>query len=131
MTYWGLATIAFGVLAIVLMVGYIYDQFLSLWKEQRTVDTERNPFGTYAMIPANIVQVGMLNRLLRDNSPDDKQVQDTCDWIDHWLAWNAEQEVWARGQKFWDDEFSTPVPDLFFLPEGAVDDARKRGKNLD
>ncbi len=131
MTYWGLATIAFGVLAIVLMVGYIYDQFLSLWKEQRTVDTERNPFGTYAMIPPNIVQVGMLNRLLRENSPDDKQVQDTCNWIDQWLAWNAEQEVWARGQKFWDDEFDTPVPDLFFLPEGAIDDARRRGKDLD
>nr|AIE98716.1 hypothetical protein [uncultured marine group II/III euryarchaeote KM3_07_G11] len=102
-----------------------------MWKEQRTVDTERNPFGTYAMIPPNIVQVGMLNRLLRDRNPDDEKVQDTCNWIDQWVAWNAEQEVWVRAQQFWDDEFETPVPDLFFLPDGAVSEARKRGKDLD
>ena len=44
MTYWGLASIAAGVLVTVLAIGFIYDHFLALWKEQRTVDTERNPF---------------------------------------------------------------------------------------
>ena len=124
MTYWGLASIAVGVLISVLAIGYIYDQFLALWKEQRTVDTERNPFGTYALIPANVVIVGMINRLLRDRADGDESVIETCDWIDEWLAWCGSQEIWARSQKFWDAEFSSKVPNLFFLPDDAVEKAR-------
>lgn len=125
MTYWGLASIAFGVLVFVLSIGYVYDQFLALWKEQRTVDTERNPFGTYALIPPNVVIIGLLNRILRDNSNDDESVIETCDWVDEWLAWCSSQEIWARSQKFWDTEFPSKVPDLFFLPDDAIENARK------
>ena len=39
MTYWGLASIAGGVLVSDLAIGFVYDHFLALWKEQRTVDT--------------------------------------------------------------------------------------------
>tara|TARA_B100000749_G_scaffold260925_1_gene232743 strand:+ start:632 stop:1174 length:543 start_codon:yes stop_codon:yes gene_type:complete len=124
MTYWGLGSIAGGVFAIVLSIGYIYDQFLALWKEQRTVDTERNPFGTYALIPANVVMIGMMNRLLRDKADGDAQVIATCDWIDEWLEWCSSQEIWARSQHFWDSEFESKVPDLFFLPDDAVEKAR-------
>ena len=123
MTYWGLASIAVGVLISVLAIGYIYDQFLALWKEQRTVDTERNPFGTYALIPPNVVIIGLLNRLLRD-STEDESVIETCDWIDEWLAWCGSQEIWARSQKFWDAEFPSKVPNLFFLPDDALEKAR-------
>ena len=93
MTYWGLASIAGGVFVVVLSIGYIYDQFLALWKEQRTVDTERNPFGTYALIPANVVMIGMMNRLLRDKADGDEQVLRTCDWVDEWLDWCSSQAV--------------------------------------
>ena len=61
MTYWGLGSIAAGVFIVVLTIGYVYDMIFALWKEQRTVDTERNPFGTYALIPANVVMIGMMN----------------------------------------------------------------------
>jgi len=125
MTYWGLGSIAAGVLLSVLIVGYIYDMIFALWKEQRTVDTERNPFGTYALIPANIMQIGMMNHLLRDKADGDEKILATCDWIDEWLAWCSSQEIWARSQHFWDSEFSSKVPDLFFLPDDAVDKARK------
>ena len=124
MTYWGLASIAAGVLVSVLAIGFIYDHFLALWKEQRTVDTERNPFGTYALIPANVVIIGMMNRLLRDKADGDEQVLRTCDWVDEWLAWCSSQEIWARSQRFWDSEFENQVPDLFFLPDDAVEKAR-------
>ena len=124
MTYWGLASIAGGVFVVVLSIGYIYDQFLAHWKEQRTVDTERNPFGTYALIPANVVMIGMMNRLLRDKADGDEQVLRTCDWVDEWLQSSSSQEIWARSQHFWDSEFATPVPDLFFLPDDAVEKAR-------
>lgn len=131
MTYFGLGLIAFCVLFTVLSIGYIYDQFLALWKEQRTVDTERNPFGTYAMIPVNTVIMGMLNKILRDHAEGDKDIAKTCDWVDEWLAWSAKQEIWARSQKFWDEKFSEPVPDLFFMPEGSINAARDIGKKLD
>lgn len=131
MTYLGLGLIAVAVIVVVLGVGYTYDQFLSLWKEQRTVDTERNPFGTYAMIPVNTVIVGMLNRVLRENAKDDEKVIETCDWIDEWLSWSAKQEIWARSQRFWDETFPEPVPDLFFMPDGSIDAARNVGKKLD
>ena len=124
-TYWGLLTIAFGVLLIVLTIGYVYDMIFALWKEQRTVDTERNPFGTYALIPANVVMIGMMNRLLRDRADGDEKVIATCDWIDEWLEWCSSQEIWARSQHFWDSEFEGKVPDLFFLPDDAVEKARK------
>ena len=86
--------------------------------------TERNPFGTYALIPANVVMIGMMNRLLRDKADGDEKVIATCDWIDQWLDWCSSQEIWARSQKFWDDEFDGKVPDLFFLPDDAVEKAR-------
>ena len=124
MTYWGLASIAVGVLVSVLAIGFVYDHFLALWKEQRTVDTERNPFGTYALIPANVVMIGMMNRLLRDKADGDEQVLRTCDWVDEWLDWCSSQEIWARSQRFWDSEFENQVPDLFFLPDDAVEKAR-------
>ena len=124
MTYWGLASIAAGVLVSVLAIGFVYDHFLALWKEQRTVDTERNPFGTYALIPANVVMIGMMNRLLRDKADGDEQVLRTCDWVDEWLDWCSSQEIWARSQRFWDSEFENQVPNLFFLPDDAVEKAR-------
>ena len=96
----------------------------ALWKEQRKVDTERNPFGTYALIPANVVIIGMMNRMLRDNANGDEKVTDTCDWIDEWLEWCSSQEIWARSQHFWDTELTSKVPDLFFLPDDAVEKAR-------
>tara|TARA_B100000029_G_scaffold512099_2_gene607897 strand:+ start:497 stop:1141 length:645 start_codon:yes stop_codon:yes gene_type:complete len=131
MTYYGLGLIAFCVLFTVLSIGYIYDQFLALWKEQRTVDTERNPFGTYAMIPVNTVIMGMLNKILRDHSEGNEEIEKTCNWVDEWLAWSAKQEIWARSQKFWDESFSEPVPDLFFMPEGSIAAARDVGKKLE
>jgi len=123
--------IAVFVILAVLLVGLVYDQVLGLWKEQRTVDTERNPFGTYALIPANTVIVGMLNRVLRESAGEDEKVQETCDWVDEWLAWCSKQEIWARSQKFWDTTFDNQVPDLFFMPEGAIESARAKSEDIE
>jgi len=123
-TYWGLASIAFFVVVVVLLIGYVYDQFLALWKEQRTVDTERNPFGTYALIPANIIMLGQINELLRRQAPEDDEIQQTCDWVNDWLKWCGGQEIWARSQKVWDVELSGPVPPLVFLPDETIENAR-------
>ena len=86
-TYLGLITIATLVISSIFFIGYAYDQILSLWKDHRTVDTERNPFATYALIPANVVLIGQMNELLRRHASDDEQVQQTCSWVDEWLQW--------------------------------------------
>jgi hypothetical protein len=130
-TYVGLATIGLTVMLAVLAIGVIYDRGLGLWREQRTVDTERNPFGTYALIPAMTVLLGQVNTLLKRQAEGDEEVQATCAWVDDWLAWCATQEIWLRAQKHWDSELSQPVPDLTFLPHGAVQTARQRTNELD
>jgi hypothetical protein len=129
-TYYGLGAIFLSVWLMVLFIGYAYDQILSLWKDHRTVDTERNPFGTYALIPANVVMIGMMNQLIRDKADGDEKTIATCDWVDEWLKWCSSQEIWARSQRFWDDTFPEPVPDLFFLPDDAVEAARSVGKKI-
>ncbi len=129
-TYYGLASIGALVVFFVFLIGFIYDRFLGLWKEQRTVDTERNPFGTYALIPANVFVIGHLNEILRRQAADDVRIQDTCAWVDSWLQWCGEQEIWVRSQKFWDENLPSPVPDLHFFPSGLVDASRDRADSI-
>ena len=125
-TYWGLASIGTLVITFVLFVGFVYDRFLGLWKEQRTVDTERNPFATYQLMPQTAMIMGHLNELLRRQAMDDEAVQASCNWVDEWLDWCCNQEIWDRSQKVWDSNFTTPVPPLSFLPQGVVESARGR-----
>lgn len=129
-TYIGLIAIATLVISSIFFIGYAYDQILSLWKDHRTVDTERNPFATYALIPANVVLIGQMNELLRRHASDDEQVQETCSWVDEWLQWCGEQEIWVRSQKFWDENLETPVPPFHFFPDGLVENARGRASDI-
>ena len=130
-TYWGLASIGAFVGFMVLIIGVIYDQFLGLWKEQRTVDTERNPFGTYALIPGMTVMMGNINEILRRTAPDDEDIQATCSWVDEWLEWCGRQEIWVRAQAHWDAELPTPTPNMHFFPDGVVDSARGQASELE
>ena len=126
MTYWGLIGIAALVITSIFSIGYGYDQVLSLWKDHRTVDTERNPFATYQLMPQTAIMMGHLNELLRRQAPEDEEVLASCQWVDEWLAWCCKQEIWDRSQNFWDENFSSPVPPLSFLPENIVAASRDR-----
>ena len=69
---------------------------------------------------------GHLNELLRRHASDDEAVQASCNWVDEWLEWCCNQEIWDRSQRVWDSNFSGPVPPLSFLPNGVVESSRER-----
>jgi len=128
-TYWGLSSVAFFVLAFVLFVGWSYDQFFTLWKEHQNVMLERNPFATYLLAPRDAIIMGHLSAILRTQHPDEKKIQDQCDWIDGWIATTPELEVFQRMVTELDAKFGEPMPELTFLPEGSVEAARAAAKN--
>lgn len=114
----------FVVIIMVLLIGYIYDKTFALWKEQRTVDIERNPFATHALSPINTLVLGHLSHILRELKPDDEKVQESAEWMDKWIAHWSNQEIWIRAIGELDKQLETSTPNLFFFPQGAVDSAR-------
>ena len=124
-TYVGLASIAMMVLLTVLLVGYIYDQFLSLWKEHQNVIIERNPFATYLLTPRDAVIIGHLSTMLKSMHPEDERIQAQAEWMEKWLASMPELEVFERMVTELDQRLDVPVPEFTFLPEGAVEAARQ------
>ena len=111
-TYWGLASIGALVITFVLFVGFVYDRFLGLWKEQRTVDTEEIHLLLTNL--ANCHDDGPLNELLRRHASDDEAVQASCNWVDEWLRWCCNQEIWDRSQRVWDSNFRANLTFPFF-----------------
>jgi hypothetical protein len=128
-TYWGLSSVAFFVLLFVLFVGWSYDQFFTLWKEHQTVMLERNPFATYLLTPRDAIIMGHLSAILRVQYSEDEKIQAQCDWIDKWISTTPELEVFQRMVTELDIKFDEPVPEFTFLPDGAVEAARKAAKN--
>ena len=103
------------VLVTVLLIGYIYDQFLSLWKEHQKVIIERNPFATYLLTPRDAIIIGQLSEMMRTMHPDDERIQAQADWMERWLASMPELEVFERMVTELDDRLGMPVPEFTFL----------------
>ena len=116
------------VIFVVLMIGFIYDQTLTLWKEHQNVIIERNPFATYLLTPRDAMILGHLSSLLRAQHPDDPQIAKQCDWMDDWVSTTPDLEVFRRMVTELDAKLDTPVPEFGFLPDGAVAAARKKAK---
>lgn len=128
MTYWGLGSIAVGVLCCVLGIGWFYDHFLALWKEHQNVIIERNPFATYLLTPRDALIIGHLASILRTQHPEDARIQSQCDWMEKWVATTPELEVFRRMVTELDGMLDEPVPEFSFLPDGAVAKARTKAK---
>ena len=94
--YLGLLSIGGSVLLIVLAIGWFYDVSFGLWREHLTVVQERNPFTTYKLNAPLGMILSQTNTILRKVSEDDEDVQRHCDFVDRWLEWNSEQEIWMR-----------------------------------
>tara|TARA_B100000287_G_scaffold158199_1_gene149256 strand:- start:960 stop:1571 length:612 start_codon:yes stop_codon:yes gene_type:complete len=124
-TYWGISSIAFLVVVFVLFTGRVYDQFLALWKEHQRVAIERNPFATYLLTPRDAIILGHLSAIMRAQYPDDKKIQDQCDWIEKWIATTPDLEVFQRMVTELDSKFGESMPELTFFPDGAVEASRK------
>ena len=119
MTYWGLGAIAFSVLLIVLIIGWVYDVFLGLWREHLTVVQERNPFTTYKVNAPFGMLLAQTNTILRKLSEEDEDIKRHCNFGDRWLEWNSEQEIWARTMSSWKEIVGDEDPYLFHLSEEA------------
>lgn len=119
MTYWGLGAIAFSVLLIVLIIGWVYDVFLGLWREHLTVVQERNPFTTYKVNAPFGMLLAQTNTILRKLSEEDEDIKRHCNFVDRWLEWNSEQEIWARTMSSWKEIVGDEDPYLFHLSEEA------------
>ena len=46
---------------------------------------------------------------------EDKDILRHCDFIDRWLDWNANQEIWARSMSSWKEIVGDEDPFLFHL----------------
>ena len=119
MTYWGLGAIAFSVLLVVLIIGWVYDVFLGLWREHLTVVQERNPFTTYKVNAPFGMLLAQTNTILRKLSEEDEDIMRHCNFVDRWLEWNSEQEIWARTMSSWKEIVGDEDPYLFHLSEEA------------
>jgi hypothetical protein len=117
LTYWGLIAIAFSVLLVVLVIGWTYDVFLGLWREHLTVVQERNPFTTYKVNAPFGMLLAQTNTILRKLSEEDEDILRHCDFVDRWLEWNSEQEIWARTMSSWKEIVGEEDPYLFHLSE--------------
>ena len=109
------------VLFSVLLVGRIYDATLGLWREHLTVVQERNPFTTYKLNASFGILLAQTNAILRRLDPDDEDVQRHCDFVDRWLEWNSEEEIWARTMSSWKNIVGDEDPFLLHLNEAARD----------
>jgi hypothetical protein len=129
-TYFGLFGIASIVALSVLSIGWAYDVFLGLWREHLTVVTERNPFSTYMIAPPMGLILAQTNAILRKIEPEDEDIQRHCNFVDRWLEWNSENEIWARAANSFDKIIHDDDPFLFHLSEEGRDNLEKASKEI-
>ena len=118
-TYWGLFAIGASVLLIVLLIGRVYDATLGLWREHLTVVQERNPFTTYKLNAPFGILLAQTNEILRRMAPEDDEIQRHCEFVDRWLNWNSQQEIWARTMISWKNIIGDEDPFLAHLSESS------------
>ena len=116
-TYWGLLGIGASVMLVVLLVGLIYDVTFGLWREHMTIIGERNPFQTYQMSPNFAVILIQTNILLRKIAADDEEAMRHCDFVDRWLKWNIDTEIFARTMSGWQNIVEDEDPFLPYLDD--------------
>ncbi|RPG78581.1 MAG: hypothetical protein CBC77_004275 [Euryarchaeota archaeon TMED117] len=129
-TYFGLMLIGVIVLLSVFLIGYIYDVGFGLWKEHLTISTERNPFGVYLIAPPMGLVLAQTNLLLKHLAPEDEDVQRHVAFIERWLEWNADEEIWARAMEAWKNNMGDEDPYLPFLSKEKRDDLEDRSSTL-
>ena len=130
MTYWGLGGIAVTVLLAVLVIGWIYDVFLGLWREHLTVVQERNPFTTYKVNAPFGMLLAQTNAILRKLSEDDEDINRHCDFVDRWLEWNSQQEIWSRTMSSWKEIVGDEDPYLFHLSDESRQKLESAAKEM-
>lgn len=123
-SYWVMISIFLSVFLFVLCVGWAYDNIFSLWREQRQVEAERNPWATYLLNAQMIHTLGLLSSIQRQLNPDDEVISAECDFIQDWISLAADEEVFTRHVNELERKLDKPVPELHYLPQGKVAQVR-------
>ena len=96
MTYWGLMSIGVFVILCVLLIGWMYDVIFSLWRAHQSVIQERNPYTTYMLNGPIGSILAQTNEILKRLSNEDEEILKHTEFVDRWLEWNGQQELWKR-----------------------------------
>tara|TARA_Y100001935_G_scaffold88811_1_gene73699 strand:+ start:2783 stop:3301 length:519 start_codon:yes stop_codon:yes gene_type:complete len=96
MTYWGLMSIGVFVILCVLLIGWMYDVIFSLWRAHQSVIQERNPYTTYMLNGPVGAVLAQTNEILKRLSNEDEEILKHTEFVDRWLEWNGQQELWKR-----------------------------------
>ena len=116
-TYLGLIGIGVSVIVLVLLIGVIYDVTFGLWREHMTIIAERNPFSTYQLTPSFSIILMQTNILLRKIAADDEDAMRHCDFVDRWLKWNLDTEIFARTMSGWEQIVGDEDPYIPYLTD--------------
>jgi len=123
-TYFALTGIFLTVMFGVLTIGFLYDQVFSLWTEFRSVDMERNPYGTYALAPVWNMTIALQAEVLKRISADDEAMVAQAEWYLNWCKSYTEGEMFARAVQRWDKDLG-PTPTFWFTTDDAMERARE------
>ena len=129
-TYFGLIGIGVTVIVLVLLIGVIYDVTFGLWREHMTIIAERNPFSTYQLTPSFSIILMQTNILLRKIAADDEEAMRHCDFVDRWLKWNLDTEIFARTMSGWEQIVGDEDPYLPYLTDEERANFKSRVEDL-
>ena len=70
------------------------------------------------------------NMLLKKIAEDDEDVQRHVAFVERWLEWNADEEIWARAMDSWKNSMGDEDPYLPFLSEKTREHLVERSSTL-
>ena len=63
-------------------------------------------------------------------SEDDEDINRHCDFVDRWLEWNSQQEIWSRTMSSWKEIVGDEDPYLFHLSEESRQKLESAAKEM-
>jgi hypothetical protein len=89
-----------------LLMGFIYDRSLKLWREQTDVAIERNPYSVERLQPKEIVQwkrtsVSIMKELAKTDSAIQKDIEFMEKWVAKSLAERPDVRASVEGLEKW------------------------------
>tara|TARA_B100000965_G_C19487830_1_gene711600 strand:+ start:255 stop:569 length:315 start_codon:yes stop_codon:yes gene_type:complete len=100
-----------------MMIGWMYDVIFSLWRDHMTVIQERNPYSTYMLNGPIGSILAQTNEILKRIGEDDDEIVKHTQFVDRWLTWNSEQELWKRTVDGFTDVMGDEDPVLLHFSE--------------
>ena len=82
-----------------------------------TVIQERNTYSTYMLNGPVGSILAQTNEILKRIAEDDEVIVKHTQFVDRWLTWNSEQELWKRTMDGFTDVMGDEDPSLLHFSE--------------